>query len=169
MSQDVSSETVSFSDYELCEGRIVEIGFGLTKNIGNFQSVRADIRYRLVDGESYELAVDRLRTKLSQQMEMQPSYENLLDEISDKKRELANLARSCEESLDRFKKLDDLWQKISDEFRVNFPEISTLLSSYVKFASPALVDSVAAVESQVEARDCDWEDDDDDDDDGEYD
>jgi hypothetical protein len=79
--------------------KLTQCSFGLTKNLGNYESARIDLT--AVFDESVETCaevVDSLRTQVARELNFHGDYINLCDKVRDKKSELASLVSQVEDS-----------------------------------------------------------------------
>ncbi len=111
---------------------ITKVSFGVTKNLGNYESLRIDLHGVVPVGKSYQEVLDNLRTKASIEADFyQSDYVDLLDKSRQIKSQLACLTSERNRIDLDFRKLKSLWSLIGIEIESKFPsEISALLSTY---------------------------------------
>ncbi len=78
--------------------KLIQCSFGLTKNLGNYESVRCDLTAVFDESvETYAEVVDSLRTQVARELNFHGDSVNLCDKVRDKKSELASLVSQVEE------------------------------------------------------------------------
>jgi hypothetical protein len=92
--------------------KLIQCSFGLTKNLGNYESVRFDLTAVFDESvETYAEVVDSLRTQVARELNFHGDYVNLCDKVRDKKSELATLVSSVEEYKTQ---IDDYQSKLAN-------------------------------------------------------
>ena len=111
---------------------VTKVSFGVTKNLGNYESLRIDLQGVVPLGESYENVLDHLRTQASIQANFhQSEYVDLLQKSRQIKTELAGLTSERDRLYEELKKLESIWNLIGVEIQSKFPsEIQALFLSY---------------------------------------
>ncbi|MEG4319746.1 MULTISPECIES: hypothetical protein [unclassified Microcoleus] len=70
---------------------ITKIGFGITKNLGNYQNLRIYLEADLELGEDADIALDVLRTRVADEANFGDEYRHLRERIVTGKIELSEL------------------------------------------------------------------------------
>jgi hypothetical protein len=95
--------------------KLTECSFGLTKNLGNYESVRCDLTAVFDESESVETyaeVVDSLRTQVARELDFHGDYINLCDKVRDKKSELASLVSQVDEYQSKLANAKANWDKL---------------------------------------------------------
>jgi hypothetical protein len=149
-------------------GNITKVSFGITKNLGNYESLRLDMQAAVRIGESYQDVLNDLRTQVSISADFhQLEYVDLLQKSRQLKSELSSLVSERDRVSEEFKKLESIWSLIGSEIQSKFPsEISNLLCSYFDISASSAADALGIVKADGgEGYNEDWDDDEDEDDD----
>ncbi|TAE84151.1 MAG: hypothetical protein EAZ83_06885 [Oscillatoriales cyanobacterium] len=77
--------------------KTTKVGFGVTKNLGNYENFRIYIEADLEPGEDCTLALDFLRTRVAAEAGFPQEYLDLRSKVFDAKCELSVLVRKLEE------------------------------------------------------------------------
>ena len=134
--------------------KIKTIGFGCTKNLGNYQNLRVYMEAELEDeDEDVDVALDMLRTRVAEEIDLGDEYRNLRMEIADKKIELANLISSIERLKSELEVATNKWTRLVEYFSASD---STDIGSFI---------TGVAITPQINFDEIDNDDDDCDDDD----
>jgi hypothetical protein len=122
--------------------KLTECSFGLTKNLGNYESVRCDLTAVFDESvETYAEVVDSLRTQVARELDFHGDYINLCDKVRDKKGELAILVSQVDEYQSKLANAKANWDKL---FELIGTEALAPLMSF--FCHQDLVQNVSVVE-----------------------
>jgi len=129
---------------------ITKISFGVTKNLGNYESLRLDMEADVRIGQSYQDVLDDLRTQVSIEADFhQSDYVDLLPKSRQLKLELASLVSERDRICEEFKKLESVWSLIGGEIQTKFPsQIADLLRSYFDIRASSAAD-VLGIQTEV--------------------
>jgi hypothetical protein len=93
--------------------KLTECSFGLTKNLGNYESVCCDLTAVFDESvETYAEVVDSLRTQVARELDFHGDYINLCDKVRDKKGELAILVSQVDEYQSKLANAKANWDKL---------------------------------------------------------
>jgi len=123
--------------------KLTECSFGLTKNLGNYESARCDLTAVFDESvETYAEVVDSLRTQVARELDFHGDYINLCDKVRDKKGELAILVSQVDEYQSKLANAKANWDKLFDLIGT---EALVPLMSF--FCHQDLVQNVSVVEA----------------------
>jgi hypothetical protein len=143
---------------------ITTVSFGVTKNLGNYESLRLDMQAVVRIGESYEDVLDSLRTAVSVEADFhQSDYVDLLQKSRQVKSELASLVAERDRVREEFEKLESIWSFVGSEIQSKFPsEIADFLRSYFDIRASSAADALGIAEADdgdtAKDFDCDGDD-----------
>jgi hypothetical protein len=130
--------------------KLIQCSFGLTKNLGNYESVRFDLTAVFDESvETYAEVVDSLRTQVARELNFHGDYINLCDKVRNKKSELATLVFSVEE----YKTQIDDYQSKRANAKANWDKLFELIGTEALaplmsfFRHQDLVQNVSVVEA----------------------
>jgi len=109
--------------------KIKTIGFGCTKNLGNYQSLRVYMEAELeVEDVDVDVALDTLRTRVAEEVDLGDEYRDLRMEIADKKSELSNLVNSIERLNLDLEIATNKWNNLVEYFAVSHSDIGSFIT-----------------------------------------
>ena len=120
---------------------IKTISFGLTRNLGNYQSARLDMSVEIKEGEDWDNELRQLKILVAEQIgmesddlvslsdldsELKAELSNILGKIADKKQELAKLKReacSLDREIQKLRNFNDLVLSESNSLKHNYNHV----------------------------------------------
>lgn len=90
------------------------IGFGHTKNTGNYQNDRAYIEAELEEWESIEESMDRLRSEVARELNVRGQLLNLKERIHTREKDLEKLDRQVEAAEQKLERAERAWENFSE-------------------------------------------------------
>lgn len=108
--------------------KIKTIGFGATKNTGNYNSLRAYFEAELEPDDSLEESIDSLRKFLALELDLDDEFSGLRNEIKKKKIELADLTFSLAAVSLNLEIATNKWNNLLEYFALSYPDIGSFVT-----------------------------------------
>ncbi|WP_373534744.1 hypothetical protein [Microcoleus sp.] len=90
------------------------IGFGHTKNVGNYQNDRAYIEAELEEWENIEESMDRLRSEVARQLNVRGQLLNLKERIHTREKDLEKLDHQVQMAEQKLERAQRAWENFSE-------------------------------------------------------
>lgn len=108
--------------------KIKTIGFGATKNIGNYSSLKVYFEAELESDEYIDTYMDALRALASVELDLGDDFSTLRVQIRNKKRELADLVAAIDAAKFELDLATNKWQNLLDYFAASHPAIGSIIT-----------------------------------------
>lgn len=108
--------------------KIKTIGFGATKNTGNYNSIKAYFEAELESNEYIATCMDDLRALVATELDLGDEFSILRAQVKNKKRELADLVAAIDAAKIQLQVFTNQWNVLLEYFSASHPEIGTLLA-----------------------------------------
>jgi len=109
--------------------KIKTIGLGATKNIGNYNNLRAYFEAELDSDDSLDESIDSLRKLLASELDLSDEFSDLRNEIRKKKLELADLTSSLDVARTNLEIATNKWNNLLEYFAVSHPDIGSFITN----------------------------------------
>jgi len=107
---------------------IKTIGFGATKNTGNYNSLKVYFEAELEPHESIDACMDALRSLVAVELEFGDEFSTVRAQVRHKKLELANLVAAVDVAKIQLEDVTNKWNNLLEYFAVSHPEIGSILT-----------------------------------------
>jgi len=121
--------------------KIKTIGFGATKNTGNYNSLKVYFEAQLESDEYIDTYMDALRALVAKELDLGDEFSTVRAEIRNKKRELADLVAAIDASKIKLEDFTNKWHNLLEYFGASHPDIGTLLTG-VAIVKPINFDEI---------------------------
>jgi len=121
--------------------KIKTIGFGATKNTGNYNNLKVYFEAQLESDEYIDTYMDALRALVAAELNLGDEFSTVRAEIRNKKRELASLVAAIDASKIQLEDFTNKWHNLLEYFGASHPDIGTLLTG-VPIVKPINFDEI---------------------------
>ena len=108
--------------------KIKTIGFGATKNTGNYNSLKVYFEAQLESDEYIDTYMDALRALVAAELNLGDEFSTVRAEIRNKKRELADLVAAIHTARFELDLATNKWQNLLDYFAASHPAIGSIIT-----------------------------------------
>lgn len=121
--------------------KIKTIGFGATKNTGNYNSLKVYFEAELESDEFIDTYMDALRALVAAELDLGDEFFTVRAQIRNKKLELANLVAAIDAAKIQLEDFTNKWHNLLEYFGASHPDIGTLLTG-VAIVKPINFDEI---------------------------
>jgi len=107
---------------------IKTIGFGATKNTGNYNNLKVYFEAELESDEYIDTYMDALRALVAEELDLGDEFSTVRTQIRNKKLELANLVAAIDVAKIQLEDFTNKWHNLLEYFGASHPDIGTLLT-----------------------------------------